>query len=55
MAIFEKTIQNKKFDQLLWKLEKQETFAGTRHIMNGRNIRRIYGNQYRNRRGTRRI
>ena len=39
----------------LWKLEEQETFAGTRHIMNGRNIRRIYGNQYRNRRGTRRI
>lgn len=23
MAIFEKTIQNKKFDQLLWKLENE--------------------------------
>lgn len=25
MAIFEKTIQNKKFDQLLWKLEKRNS------------------------------
>ena len=30
MAIFEKTIQNKKFDQLLWKLENEIPAAAGR-------------------------